>query len=318
MNRSQLINVIFYRLKPIIPRPVQIWLRRQIILLKRRKYANIWPIDKNSCIPPENWLGWPENKQFAFVITHDVESKEGHDKCLKLMKIEQNLGFCSSFNFVPERYDVSLELRKTLIQNGFEVGVHGLNHDGKLFQSREIFRKRAQKINKYLKEWNAVGFRSPAMHHNLEWIHDLDIEYDLSTFDTDPFEPQSEGVGTIFPFWVKGNTGKNRYLELPYTLPQDFTLFILMKEKTIDIWKKKLDWIVKMGGLVLINTHPDYIDFNNKSIKSNKYPVQYYIQLLEYIKITYSNNFWHIIPKELVYYYKKSSFIESKLKNEKN
>jgi len=47
-----------------------------------------------------------------------------------------------------------------------------------------------------------VGFRAPAMHDNLEWISELNLEYDLSTFDTDPFEPQSDGVGTIFPFKV--------------------------------------------------------------------------------------------------------------------
>ena len=40
------------------------------------------------------------------------------------------------------------------------------------------------------------------MLHNLEWFHDLNVKYDSSTFDTDPFEPQPDGVGTIFPFWV--------------------------------------------------------------------------------------------------------------------
>ena len=99
------------------------------------------------------------------------------------------------------------------------------------------------------------------MHHNLEWIHDLDIEY-ASTFDTDPFEPQSDGVGTIFPFWVSGNSNQKGYVELPYTLPQDFTLFILMKEKNIDIWKQKLDWIAENGGMALVNTHPDYMNFD--------------------------------------------------------
>src|ERR1700746_3430317 len=46
------------------------------------------------------------------------------------------------------------------------------------------------------------------MFHKLDWLHDLDIEYDASTFDTDPFEPQPDGHGTIFPFWVpKGDDG---------------------------------------------------------------------------------------------------------------
>ena len=70
------------------------------------------------------------------------------------------------------------------------------------------------------------------MHHDLDLIGALDIQYDLSTFDTDPFEPQPDGVGTIFPFWVDNKRNKNGgYVELPYTLPQDFTPFILMREK---------------------------------------------------------------------------------------
>jgi len=62
--------------------------------------------------------------------------------------------------------------------------------------------ERAAKINNYIREWNAAGFRAPAMHHNLDWIRELDIEYDSSTFDTDPFEPQPDNVNCIFPFWV--------------------------------------------------------------------------------------------------------------------
>src|SRR5438093_9277501 len=121
------------------------------------------------------------------------------------------------------------------------------------------------------------------MLRNLDWLHDLDVQYDASTFDTDPFEPQPDGVNTIFPFWVPAPgaekaevrrqkadpnsdlrspiseirppldqkseirnqkpgltsdlcslaSGASRpgYVELPYTLPQDFTLFVLLKEQ---------------------------------------------------------------------------------------
>jgi hypothetical protein len=146
------------------------------------------------------------------------------------------MGFRSSFNFVPERYAVDPALRAELTAAGFEVGVHGLNHDGKLYSSKAEFDRRAVQINDYIREWGAVGFRSPAMHHNLEWLKALDIEYDASTFDTDPFEPQPDGVGTVFPFWVARDDGSG-YVELPYTLAQDFTLFVLMKEKGIDLCK---------------------------------------------------------------------------------
>ena len=205
MNCSRIINTIYYELKPLIPREVQIFLRSKVALLKRKLYSRVWPIDQTAGKPPDGWIGWPDQKQFALVLTHDVDTARGQERCYQLMDKEEQLGFRSSFNFVPERYEVSSELRERLTERGFEVGVHGLNHDGKLFQSKRIFEQRSHEINKYLREWNAIGFRSPAMHHNLDWIHSLAIEYDLSTFDTDPFKPHADVIGTIFTFYVSQN-----------------------------------------------------------------------------------------------------------------
>lgn len=297
------ITQLYYLLKPVIPRACQLQLRNQLIKYKQSRCADIWPIDESASKPREPFPGWPADKQFAVVLTHDVDTEKGHTRCLNLAHLEQEIGFYSSFNFVPERYSVDRSLRKQLVAKGFEVGVHGLNHDGKLYKSRQIFLERAVKINGYLKEWGAVGFRSPAMHHNLEWLHDLDIEYDASTFDTDPFEPQPDGVGTIFPFWVLHKSKQKGYVELPYTLPQDFTLFVLMKEKNIDIWKRKLDWIVEQGGMALVNTHPDYMNFGQGKIGLEEYPSYYYQELLEYIKRKFEGQYWHVLPREMARYW---------------
>ncbi|MCP4990667.1 MAG: glycosyltransferase [Colwellia sp.] len=294
-----LINHIYYLIKPLIPRRIQIVLRRLYVWKKRPACSAVWPIDEKAGNAPEDWPGWPEGKKFALVLTHDVDTAKGHDNCRKLAELDMALGFRSCFNFVPELYTVSAELRKYLTDNGFEVGVHGLNHDGKLYRSRKIFNERALKINKYIKEWDAKGFCSPSMHNNLEWIHDLNIEYDSSTFDTDPFEPQSEGVGTIFPFLKTNRSKGNGYVELPYTLPQDFTLFIIMKEITIDIWKRKLDWIVSKGGLAQVTTHPDYMSFNGNKCIVDEYPIAYYTELLNYVKEQYKDQYWHMLPREI-------------------
>lgn len=240
------------------------------------------------------------------VLTHDVDTAAGREKCLDLMRLEQSLGFRSSFNFVPERYDVSAELHRRLCTNGFEVGVHGLNHDGKLFQSKKIFDERSGKINHYLREWKAVGFRAPAMHHNLEWIQELEIEYDASTFDTDPFEPQSDGVETIFPFKYGGNGSKPGYIELPYTLVQDFTLFILMREKNVSIWTRKVDWIAERGGMALVVTHPDYMNFDGGS-GLEEYPAKYYSEFLKYVATKYRGNYWHALPREVARFWSSIS-----------
>jgi peptidoglycan/xylan/chitin deacetylase (PgdA/CDA1 family) len=299
---------IYYHLKPFIPRRWQIWVRRQVILRKRRQCQDVWPILEKAGKPTVGWTGWPEKKQFALILTHDVDTARGQDRCYQLMELEEKHGFRSAFNFVPERYVVSADLRETLIQRGFEVGVHGLNHDGKLFATKRNFQERAVKINHYLKQWDAVGFRSPAMHHDLDWIGDLNIEYDCSTFDTDPFEPQPDGVATIFPFWVRANSSKKSYLELPYTLAQDFTLFVLMKEKSIDFWQKKLDWIANQGGMALLNTHPDYMNFQGGEQGIEDYPAKYYQQFLEHVKNKFHGLYWHGLPRELTHFFVQNNY----------
>ncbi len=290
---------LYYAIKPALPRPAQIALRRWLVRQQRKRCGAVWPIDERAGAVPAGWPGWPEEKRFALVLTHDVDTATGHARCGDLSRLEEALGFRSSFNFVPERYAVSPELRRDLAARGFEVGVHGLRHDGRLYQSREVFRERAARINATLREWGAVGFRSPAMHHRLDWIGDLQIRYDASTFDTDPFEPQADGVQTIFPFRVTGPGGASSYLELPYTLPQDFTLFVLMREQGIDIWKKKLDWIAARGGMALVNVHPDYMCFNGETPGREEYPARYYAAFLQYVKERHGGAYWHVLPRDL-------------------
>jgi hypothetical protein len=207
------------------------------------------------------------------------------------------LGFRSSFNFVPEgSYHVSSKLLNELVTQGFEVGVHDLHHNGKLYRNKKSFDAAAPRINHYLREWNAVGFRSGFMHRNLEWLHALEIEYDMSTFDTDPFEPQPDGVETVFPYFIS-NGGGSGYVELPYTLPQDSTLFLLLEHKNIDIWKRKLDWIAEHGGMALINVHPDYMNFGNPG--RNQFPAALYQEFLQYAQSEYGTSGINMLPREV-------------------
>jgi hypothetical protein len=291
-------NRLYYTFRPLIPRRLQIAIRRAVVRRQRRLCADVWPIDHNAGTAPEGWNGWPDGKKFALVLTHDVETAEGLNNCYPLAEIEECLDFRSSFSFVPGDYPVPGILRQSLTDRAFEVGVHGLHHDQNQFRSATIFKKQAIEINRYLKEWGSVGFRSPKMYHNLELLHHLDIEYDLSTFDTDPFEPQPDGMGTIFPFWVSNQGNQNGYVELPYTLPQDFLLFILMQYKNSDIWKKKLRWIVDHGGMALFNTHPDYMSFNT-TLHYEEYPAQYYEEFLAYIKSEYEGQYWNVLPRDM-------------------
>lgn len=295
-------NHLYYIVKPFIPRSIQLFIRRKRTEYLLEIYKEKWPIDPNSARPPVEWVGWPDRKQFALVLTHDVERDAGQKRCKAIVGLEQEIGFTSAFYFVPERYTVSASLRSCLVKNGFEVGVHDLNHDGRLFSSRKIFQDRAPRINQYLQQWNSSGFRAGAMHHNLQWIGELNVDYDCSTFDTDPFEPQPDGVGTIFPFWVKRGLKDGGYVEMPYTMPQDFTLFVIMRHETIDVWKKKLDWIVSKGGMVLINTHPDYMRIKPGACESEEYPIENYREFLSYVRDNYEGEYWNALPREVASY----------------
>ena len=184
--------------------------------------------------------------------------------------------------------------------------MHGLTHTGNMFRSKKEFLTQVPRINRYLHEWGSVGFRGPSTYRNLDWFHDLKVKYDTSTFDTDhtdPFEPQPDGVGTIFPFWVSGPSANGGYVELPYTLPQDFTVFILMQEKDDRIWRKKLDWIVQRGGIALVIAHPDYMNFDGTKPAIDEYPADYYRRFLEYIKEHYKNQYWHVLPAEMAHFW---------------
>jgi hypothetical protein len=293
----------YYALKPWLPRRFRYALRRMDARRKLAQAGVEWPILPGCELPPPNWPGWPQGKQFAVVLTHDVEGQKGVDRCRALADLEMRNGFRSSFNFVPEgEYRVSKAFREDLARDGFEVGVHDLHHDGSLFRNYEEFTKQAVRINEHLTEWGAVGFRAGFMFHNLDWQQQLNISYDLSTFDNDPFEPQPDGTGTIFPFWVAKADGNGGYMELPYTLVQDSTLFLFLREQSITIWKQKLDWVAKNGGMVLVNVHPDYIRFDHPGESPFEFPSARYEDLLVYVREKYQGKYWHVLPREVADY----------------
>ncbi len=289
---------VYYQFKPLIPRRLRLRLRRCLAQLQRARSAHVWPIFEPAGKPPEGWPDWPLEKQFAVVLTHDVEGQKGLDQVRALAELEMSLGFRSSFNFIPEgSYEVPKELRQWLTNNGFEVGVHDHRHDGKLYRSYKGFKASAARINHFLRSWNAVGFRSGFMLRNLSWIHELEVLYDSSTFDTDPFEPQPDGAHTIFPFWVNGPAGRG-YVELPYTLAQDSTLFLVLAERTPKIWKQKLDWLAARKGMALLNVHPDYMAFG-RAANWDEYPAELYKEFLLWLQATHGRAYWHALPREV-------------------
>ena len=119
----------FYFLKPMMPRRSQLWLRQKLAFKKLKSVGHFWPIDEAAggrIRWPDGlqWPGWPQGKQFALVLNHDVDTQIGHDKCRQLMDLEETMGFRSTFYFVPERYSISQALLEEVKARGFGLGVH--------------------------------------------------------------------------------------------------------------------------------------------------------------------------------------------------
>ena len=82
-----------------------------------------------------------------------------------------------------------------------------------------------------------------------------------------------------------------------------------MRENSIDIWKKKLDWIVEQGGMALINVHPDYMGFTGDRSGPEVYPAGFYEEFLRYLKDRYCEQYWHVLPKDMAKYFLKRKTI---------
>lgn len=287
---------LYYRLKPLVPRTAIGFLRR---LHRRSMEASFrlgWPIEPRyarfqwevarqvlrltgpTALPFIHF--WPEGRRMAFVLTHDVETARGQARVRDLADMDAAFGFRSSFNFVPGRYAVDRELLEDLRARGFEVGVHGLNHDGRLFASHARFSRQARSINGHLRRLGATGFRSPLTHRQPEWMQELEIDYDLSFFDTDPYEPMAGGTMSLWPFTI------GRFLELPYTLAQDYTLVGVLGETSARLWLQKVAFLETYAGLALVNTHPDYLGLPRME--------QIYAEFLE--AMSRRDDTWHALP----------------------
>jgi hypothetical protein len=202
---------------------------------------------------PFIWF-WPEGASSCALVTHDVETAAGRDFCPQLMDLNDQYGIKSAFQIIPEdRYSVPQSFLDSVRERGFEVNVHDLNHDGHLFDDRELFLDRAKHINRYGRAFESQGFRSAMLRRNLEWFDALEFSYDMSAPNVGHLEAQQGGCCTIFPFF------NGKLLEIPVTMTQDYSLFHMLKSYSIELWKQQIEIIMRKHGIMSVIVHPDYI-----------------------------------------------------------
>jgi peptidoglycan/xylan/chitin deacetylase (PgdA/CDA1 family) len=202
---------------------------------------------------PFIWF-WPDGARSCVIMTHDVETRTGRDFCGQLMDCNDRFRMKASFQIIPEeRYSVEQAFLDSIRDRGFEIVVHDLNHDGHLFKDRSIFLERVAKINAYGKAFGAKGFRAGVLYRRQSWFDSLDFSYDMSVPNVAHLDPQRGGCCTVMPYSVGHLT------ELPVTTTQDYTLFHIMSDYSIDLWKRQIKQIMANHGLISFIVHPDYV-----------------------------------------------------------
>jgi hypothetical protein len=287
-----------YRQRPALPRPTQIWLRRHYSGIQARTTFPRWPLEtalhdlyaflfrllsEVAGRPVPRIAAWPKGRTWALVLTHDVETDVGYQHLDLLRDLELALGYRSAWNFVPRRYDVDDETVRDLSNAGFEVGVHGLYHDGRDLESRPVFEQRLPLMRRFAERWHAVGFRAPATRRVWELIADLGFDYDSSYPDTDPFEPDAGGCCTWLPYFI------GDVIELPITLTQDHTLFTILRADDEQVWLEKTRELRKRGGMALLITHPDYM-LDVRALDAYRRFLGTFVD---------DENVWHALPREV-------------------
>jgi hypothetical protein len=267
---ARAVRLVYYFFRPILPVSCRKHLQKVHLHGWDRITFPRWPVDvtverlmqsamtlelRSRSIDriPFIWF-WPDGAPSCAIMTHDVEGAGGRAFCERLMDIDDSFGIKSSFQIVPETpRNILQSMIEQLRVRGFEVNLHDLNHDGRLFESRGRFMERVAQINRYAREFDCHGFRSGAMYREQAWFDAFELSFDMSVPNGAHLEPQRGGCCTVMPYFV-GNV-----LELPLTTIQDYSLFHILGDYSTRVWKEQIDLIRANNGLISFIAHPDYL-----------------------------------------------------------
>jgi len=313
-SRNGIVARMYYAFRPFLPVAFRRHLQRAYLSDWSKISFPNWPVDHtvDSIVRgsmqlllraqqleriPVIWF-WPDGASSGVSMTHDVETTAGRDFCESLMNLNESFGIAASFQIIPEdRYEVSQKFLDLIRRRGFEVNVQDLNHDGRLYNDRGEFARRAKSINEYGRRFGASGFRSAILYRRQEWYSDLDFSYDMSVPSSGHLEPQRGGCCTVMPYFV------SKMLELPVTTTQDYSLFNYLRSFSIDLWKRQIELILEQNGLISFIVHPDYITKDREN--------HIYQQLLAHLAwLRTWKNAWVAAPGEIDRWWRQRSKME--------
>jgi hypothetical protein len=89
-------------------------------------------------------------------------------------------------------------------------------------------------------------------------------------------------------------------VELPITLVQDHTLWEILGEDSIELWRRKTDWIADNNGLVHLLVHPDYLLEQDR--------LDQYDEILAHIADL--DGVWHALPRDVAAWWKRRARLD--------
>lgn len=308
---ARLIRSTYYLARPLLPVPV----RKHLQKIHLSGWQNLafprWPVDttvdslmkelmaiavrqQKRALVPFIWF-WPEGKNGCAIVTHDVETQLGVNWSARLMDINESFAIPASFQVVPEeRYPVTEKYLDSIRKRGFEVNVQDLNHDGQLCRERELFEQRVARINEYGKRYEAAGFRAGVLYRNQEWFNLLDFDYDTSVPNVAHLDPQRGGCCTVMPYFI-GNL-----VELPVTMTQDYSLFHILNDYSVQLWDQQIKMILRKNGMINVIIHPDYITRAREEA--------IYAELLAMLDhVRRNENVWIALPRDVSTWWRQRS-----------
>lgn len=212
-------------------------------------------------------------KKASVCLSYDVDRDICHNSLEKITQLLECRHLTATFNILTNwEYEVDWQKIIDMKKSGFEIGLHGGEHDIALGYRPMVSIAKKIKKAKNKSQCQYFSYRAPAlcMTPNLLGV------IQKSGFQCDSSLPMSnmyyKSVESCFPYPLDTN---GHLWELPVSI-QDSTVFLdmeLNEQDAGDYIIKLVDEIIEIGGVAVINLHPYII---------HDHP-EFHIQLLNYL-----------------------------------
>lgn len=217
-----------------------------------------WPLDLSADIladlvgEPNPWRQGPT----PVALSHDLDSAEGIERCLKqFVPLEEEFGAHSTSFVVPCCWPLDHGQLEEIRARGNEIGTHGYDHSNRTsFVDPALRRERLAAGKDALERYEPIGYRAPSLLRTKELLADLAsfYAYDSSIPTSGGLFPvPNNGCASARPFELTG------IREIPLSLPRDGSLLFLgySAEEIADLWISCTELIRRAGGVVVLLTH---------------------------------------------------------------